>query len=101
MDAISVYVVAADEAEADRIADALVAEHLAACVNILGPIRSVYRWQGAVERACEIALIAKSRAALFDRVAACIRTHHSYEIPAIVAGDTGYLEWIAAETAPV
>jgi len=103
MEPISVYVVAADIVEAERIAEALVAERLAACVNILGPASSVYRWKGAVERAAEIALIAKSRRDLFDRLAARVRELHSYDTPAIVAwpivaGDRAYLDWIAAET---
>jgi periplasmic divalent cation tolerance protein len=101
--AISIYVVAADMAEADRIAEALVGERLAACVNILGAVRSVYRWQGAIERADEIAMIAKTTEALFERLAARVRTLHSYDTPAIVAwpivaGDAAYLDWIAAET---
>jgi periplasmic divalent cation tolerance protein len=104
MDAISVYIVAVDMAEADRIAEALVRDRLAACVNILGPIRSVYHWQGAVERADEIAMIVKSRAELFEALAARVRALHSYDIPAIVAwpiiaGDAAYLDWIRAETA--
>jgi periplasmic divalent cation tolerance protein len=102
-DAISVYIVAADMAEANRIAEALIQDRLAACVNILGAIRSVYRWQGVVERADEIAMIAKSRADLFEALAARIRALHSYDIPAIVAwpiiaGDAAYLDWIRAET---
>jgi periplasmic divalent cation tolerance protein len=101
--AISVYIVAADTAEADRIAEALVGERLAACVNILGAVRSVYRWQGTVERADEVAMIAKTIGALFEKLAARVRTLHSYEMPAIVAwpivaGDAAYLDWIAAET---
>ncbi len=104
MNAVSVYVVAADDAEADRIASALVEERLAACVNILGPVRSVYRWNGSVERADEVAMIVKSTRALFDRLASRVRELHSYDTPAIVAwditaGDTRYLDWIAAETA--
>jgi periplasmic divalent cation tolerance protein len=103
MDAISVYIVAADMAEANRIAEVLIQDRLAACVNILGAIRSVYRWQGVVERADEIAMIAKSRADLFEALAARIRALHSYDIPAIVAwpiiaGDAAYLDWIRAET---
>ncbi len=70
MVAISVYVVCSDLAEAERIADALVAERLAACVNILGAVRSVYRWQGQVERADEVALIAKSTQPLFESLSA-------------------------------
>jgi len=102
--AISVYIVAADMAEAERIAEALVDERLAACVNILGGVRSVYRWQGAVERADEIALIAKTTQALFEPLATRVRALHSYKTPAIVAwrivaGDAAYLDWIAAETA--
>jgi periplasmic divalent cation tolerance protein len=102
MDKISVYIVTSDQSEATRIADALVAERLAACVNILGAVRSVYRWQGEIERADEVALIAKSRADLFNRLAARVRSLHSYDTPAIVAwpivaGDPDYLGWIDAE----
>jgi periplasmic divalent cation tolerance protein len=101
--AVSVYIVAANAAEADRIAEALVAERLAACVNILGTVRSVYRWQGAVERADEVAMIAKTTENLFEPLAARVRALHSYDTPAIVAwpivvGDAAYLDWIAAET---
>lgn len=101
--AISVYIVTADMAEAERIAEALVAERLAACVNILGGIRSVYRWQGAVERADEVAMIAKTTEIMFDGLAARVRALHSYDTPAIVAwpivaGDAAYLDWIEAET---
>jgi len=100
---ISVYIVTADMAEAERIAEALVAERLAACVNILGGIRSVYRWQGAVERADEVAMIAKTTEALFDALRVRVRALHSYDTPAIVAwpivaGDAAYLDWIVAET---
>ena len=101
--AISVYIVTADMPEAERIAEALVAERLAACVNILGAVRSVYRWQGAVERADEVAMIAKTTQTLFDALNARVRALHSYDTPAIVAwpivaGDAAYLDWIVAET---
>jgi periplasmic divalent cation tolerance protein len=101
--AISVYVVAADMAEAQRIAEALVDERLAACVNILGGVRSVYRWNGAVEHADEIAMIAKTVEGLFEPLAARVRALHSYDTPAIVAwpimaGDAAYLAWIVAQT---
>jgi periplasmic divalent cation tolerance protein len=100
---VSVYIVAADMEEAERIAEALVGERLAACVNILGAVRSVYRWRGAVERAEEVALIAKTVEGLFDSLAARVRALHSYDTPAIVAwpivaGDAAYLDWIGAET---
>src|ERR1700758_3161163 len=81
---ISVYIVAADMAEAERIAEALVDERLAACVNILGGVRSVYRWQGAVQRADEVAMIAKTTQGLFEPLAARVRALHSYDTPAIV-----------------
>jgi periplasmic divalent cation tolerance protein len=100
---ISVYMTASSPEEADRIASALVEERLAACVNTLGGIRSVYRWDGAVQRDTEVALIAKTRAALFDALAARVRALHSYEVPCIVswpieAGNPAYLAWIGAET---
>jgi len=103
MEPISVYIVAADRDEAGRIAEALVAEGLAACVNLLGAVESIYRWKGTVERAHEVALIAKTRRALFDRLSARVRALHSYDTPAIVAwpivaGDAAYLDWIAETT---
>lgn len=88
-------------AEADRIATALVEERLAACVQIL-PMRSVYRWQGAIERAEEWQLQAKSRAALADRVEARIKALHSYDLPEVVimpvSASADYAGWVAAET---
>ena len=101
--AISVYVLAADLSEAERIAEALIGERLAACVNIMGPVRSVYRWHGATERADEVALIAKTTEALFQQLSGRISDLHSYETPAIVAwpivaGNAAYLDWIVAET---
>ncbi len=100
---VSVYMTASSGEEADRIASALVEERLATCVNILGGIRSVYRWNGVVVGDSEVALIAKTRAALFDALAARVRALHSYEVPCIVswpieAGNPAYLAWIEAET---
>lgn len=92
-----------DEATAASIARALVGERLAACVNILPAVRSVYRWQGRVEEAGETLLLAKTTdarlAALRERVLAL----HPYELPEVVAvevasGLPAYLDWIAAET---
>jgi periplasmic divalent cation tolerance protein len=103
MNFISVYIVAANAEEAEAIAEVLVGERLAACVNILGPVRSVYRWQGALERADEAAMIAKTRESLFETLAARVKELHSYDVPAIVAwpilaGDAPYLDWLEAET---
>jgi len=90
---------AASEEEARKIAQALVARRLAACVNIVGPIHSVYRWKGAVESAAEHLLIIKTTSAAFPRVRDAIRELHSYELPecvmlSIEAGSEDYLHWI-------
>ncbi len=91
---------AGSEEEARRIARALVERRLAACVNIVGPIHSVYRWKGAVESAPEHLLIIKTTVAAFPRVRDAIRELHSYELPecvmlSIEAGSDDYLNWIA------
>jgi periplasmic divalent cation tolerance protein len=103
---LMVYVTAADEDEARRIAKALVAERLAACVNILGRIESVYHWEGEVQSATEVAFLAKSTEACFDVLAARIRELHSYELPCIVAvplarGEAAFLDWIRENVAVI
>src|ERR1700757_2726498 len=96
---VTVLTTTASEAEAEAIAEALLAEELAACVQITA-IRSRYVWKGAVQREAEQLLLIKTRAALFEIVRAKIRTMHSYETPEIVAlpivaGDADYLSWMA------
>lgn len=94
------------DADAARtLAATLVAQRLAACVNVLAPCRSVYRWQGAVEEADEVPLLIKTTEAGYPALEAAIRAAHPYELPEIVAvpvvrGLPGYLAWVAAETAP-
>lgn len=98
-----VFVMAGGEEEAARIGRALVEEHLAACANIVGPVRSIYRWRGAIEDAREFMLIIKTQARLFDRLAHRVKELHSYEAPEIVAlplaaGWKPYLQWILQST---
>ncbi|MFN3680271.1 divalent-cation tolerance protein CutA [Thermosynechococcus sp.] len=97
-----VMVTTATEAEALSLADQLVAEHLAACVQIL-PIRSIYRWQGTVHRDPEWQLLIKTRIALFEEVRDRLVALHSYEVPEIialpiVAGSSAYLNWVKEQT---
>jgi len=92
-----------DEAAAQALAAALVTERLAACVNVLAPCRSVYRWQGKVEHAQEVPLLIKTTAARYKALEAAIRARHPYELPEIIAvpiahGLPEYLNWVAAET---
>lgn len=94
-----------DAACAEAIATRLIETRLAACVNVLAPCRSVYRWQGAVERADEVPLLIKTTAAAYPALEAALRTAHPYEVPEIVAvpidrGLPDYLAWLAAEVAP-
>lgn len=105
IEAVSVYMTASSAAEANNLAETLVGEGLAACVNVMPGIRSVYRWQGKIEQAEEVALIAKTRRELAERLIARAKALHSYDCPCIVvwpivAGLPAYLDWIAAETTP-
>ena len=94
-----VLTTAGSREEAEKIAHALVERRLAACVNIVSPMHSVYRWQGKVETADEHLLLIKTTAASFDAVARAISELHSYELPecielAIESGSADYLTWI-------
>jgi uncharacterized protein involved in tolerance to divalent cations len=100
---VTVLTTTASEAEAETIADALLQDGLAACVQI-AEIRSRYVWRGAVQREPEQLLLIKTRAELFEPLRARIRTLHSYDTPEIVAlpitaGDGDYLAWLGAVTA--
>ena len=88
-----------------RVAEHLVNERLAACVNLLAECTSVYRWQNAVQREPEVPVFIKTRAELYGRVEEAIRALHPYELPEILAvplsaGLGAYLDWVAAETSP-
>jgi periplasmic divalent cation tolerance protein len=88
--------------EAETIARSLVELRLAACVQIVGPVTSIYRWQGNIETAQEFQCWAKTGRELFDRVQAAIRRIHPYKVPEIIAvplsaGSADYLAWLDAE----
>jgi len=100
-DPLQVLTAAGSEEEAERISAALLEQRLAACVQVVGPIASRYRWQGAVETAREWICLVKTSAARYPEVEAAIRELHSYEEPEIVAtpivaGSAGYLAWLGA-----
>jgi len=94
-----------DRDSARTLAEGLVGARLAACVNVMAKCNSVYRWNGTVERASEVPVLIKTRAALYAEVEAYIRSHHPYELPEVIAVSPGgglapYLEWVAHETRP-
>jgi len=97
--AIVVFITASNGEEATRLADMLVGAHLAACVQILPEMESVYRWEGKVERQAEILLLAKTTKDKFEDLEREVRALHSYETPEIIAvpvilGSAPYLEWL-------
>lgn len=96
-----VLTTAGSQEEARKIAHALVERKLAACVNIVPGIESVYRWQGKVESAAEWLLLIKTEGAMFERVRDAIQELHSYDLPEcimleIAGGSTAYLGWVKA-----
>jgi periplasmic divalent cation tolerance protein len=97
---VTVYATFATDEEARRIARTLVEERLAACANILGPCHSIYRWQGAVEEAGEVAALFKTRADLAQALIARLAELHSYEVPAAIVWPIAealevYGRWVA------
>lgn len=102
---VSVYAVFADEEEATRIGRQVVVEKLAACVNILGPCRSIYRWKNVIEEAEEVPAIFKTSAAQASRLLARISELHSYDVPAVTVWPIGeahepYRAWVLANANP-
>jgi periplasmic divalent cation tolerance protein len=96
---VQVLTTVGSEAEAERISAVLIEGRLAACVQVLGPIASRYRWEGEIEETREWQCLAKTAASLYPQVETAIREAHSYEEPEIiatpiVAGSAGYLAWI-------
>ena len=94
-----------DRAVAEKLADMLVERQLAACVNILAPCRSVYRWKGAVQHDEEHPMLIKTTQARYAALEQALREGHPYELPEIIAvpierGLEAYLSWVGAETKP-
>jgi len=102
---ILVYVTTASPEEAEKLGRGAVGERLAACANILPGMRSLYRWQGAIETAQEAVLILKTQRSVMDRLTHYLRQHHSYDCPCVVAlpiegGNPAYLDWLKQQVEP-
>jgi len=103
MSALLVLTNLPDRAAAERLAETLIGQRVAACVNILAPCRSVYRWKDGVQNAEEHPMLIKTTEERYAALEQAIRAAHPYELPEIVAvpierGLPAYLEWVAAET---
>jgi periplasmic divalent cation tolerance protein len=102
-DILLVFTNLPDRGHAERLAQAVIESRAAACVNIMGGCRSVYRWQDNVETADETPVLIKTTRAAYARLETLIRAHHPYELPEIIAvpvalGYPAYLHWVAQET---
>ncbi len=100
---IVVYITAPNEEEAAKIAYALVEGKLAACVNIVKNIRSIYSWQGKIEDEAEVLMIVKTKKSLFNSLSAKVKELHSYTVPEVIAlpiidGIEDYLKWLSDVT---
>lgn len=105
MTAVLVYMTAKDKQEAERVGQALIEARLAACVNIIDPMQSMFFWQGAVQQEQETVLLAKTKVGLVSELTRTVKSVHSYECPCVVAvpvidGNPEFLEWIKEETGP-
>ncbi len=102
-DFIVVYITAPNQEEAQSLAQALVKEKLAACVNIIPGIQSVYQWDNAIQTDQELLLICKSRTERFEALSKRVQTLHSYDVPEIISiplqnGSEPYLNWVRDNT---
>ncbi len=103
LEPIVVLVTCGSEEEAVKISNALVEEHLAACVNLISPVRSIYRWEGKVSDEKEWLLMMKTQRERFKEIEAKVKSLHSYSVPEIIAlpiveGSSSYLNWIDENT---
>ncbi|MFH1223678.1 MAG: divalent-cation tolerance protein CutA [Pseudomonadota bacterium] len=101
---IMVLVTASSKKEAEKIAGAVLKKRLAACVNMIPGIMSLFHWKGKIENAKEVLLLIKTRTQLFGKLEKTVRKNHSYSVPEVVAvpiikGSDKYLKWIKQETA--
>ncbi len=103
---VLLYCTAANTAEAEAIAQAVVGERLAACANIIPGMRSVYWWQGKLEQGEEAVLILKTRPDLVEAATAAVKAVHSYSVPCVLplsvgpGGNADYVAWLLGETKP-
>jgi periplasmic divalent cation tolerance protein len=100
---IIVLITAPNEEESASIGHALIGERLAACVNMIRSVRSIYRWQGRIEDEQEVLMIIKTKRVLFERLQERVKELHSYAVPEIIAfplvdGNEAYLNWLGQET---
>jgi periplasmic divalent cation tolerance protein len=103
LEPIVVFVTCGSEEEALSISRALVEEQLAACVNLISPVRSIYRWEGKIWDEKEWLLIIKAQRKRFDELEKKVKSLHSYSVPEIIAlpiiaGSSSYLDWLAEMT---
>ncbi|QDU77613.1 Divalent-cation tolerance protein CutA [Bremerella volcania] len=98
--AIVVQTTTGSSADAEKLAETIIQHAKGACVQIVGPMTSVYQWQGAIQKEEEFLVSIKTTSQVFSSLAELIRQHHSYEVPEIIAlpivdGSSAYLQWVA------
>lgn len=99
---VVILITASTAEEAESIADRLVAQRQAACINIIPKVHSLFWWQGQIESADEVLLVIKSKASLVEQIVTTVKELHSYEVPEVIAlpisgGNRDYLDWMEAE----
>jgi periplasmic divalent cation tolerance protein len=99
---VVILITASIDEEAERIANKLLTQRKAACVNIIPKVRSLFWWKGELDSADEAVLIVKSKASLVDEIVSLVREAHSYEVPEVIAlpligGNPDYLNWMSDE----
>lgn len=105
MSVCMVYITAKDKEEAERLGNILIEAKLAACINIIEKIESMFFWQDKIQQEAETVLLAKTRVALVGQLTEKVKQSHSYDCPCVVAlpiidGNPEFIDWIGEETAP-